>query len=177
MRISNTQYASPPNTCQPSDTQCRYAICNTQHWSMLVCAPTHNTQYAIRNRTQTACFQGVHSRFCVSPVHNTQYAIRNVQSCSRQECVNTQQGASVRRQSIRSVNRIAHVSPRLKFIEMAKQFNADDIDDDVDSLPCKMSPGASSSTSAAATPSHDRPAASAPAAKKKRESEPHTRSA
>ena len=58
--------------------------------------------------------------------------------------------------------------PRLKFIEMAKQFNADDIDDDVDSLPSKTSPGASSSTSAVATQSHDRPAASAPAAKKKK---------
>ena len=67
--------------------------------------------------------------------------------------------------------------PRLKFIEMAKQFNADDIDDDVDSLPSKTSPGASSSTYAAATPSHDRPAASAPAARRRRESEPHARSA
>ena len=45
-------------------------------------------------------------------MHNTQYGIRNAQSLSRQRYVNTEQGQSVRSQSIRNVNRISHVSQR-----------------------------------------------------------------
>ena len=89
MRIRNTQYAASVNARLCTDAQ--YAIRNTQLHS---------------NGLFSGCSQQV---LCVSSAH-TQYAIRNAQSCSRQDCVNTQQGASVRRQSIRSVNRMAHVS-------------------------------------------------------------------
>ena len=89
MQIRNMQYAALVNARLCTDAQ--YAIRNTQ--------PHSNSLFS-------GCSQQV---LCVSSAH-TQYAIRNAQSCSRQDCVNTQQGASVRRQSIRSVNRIAHVS-------------------------------------------------------------------
>ena len=116
--IRNTEYAIHNTPTESSlrlipirNTDTQYAI---RHQSRVqrpsLAHRIHNTQYGIQNLTQTACFELFTPGFGGRPVHNTQYGIRNAQSLSRQRYVNTEQGQSVRSQSIRNVNRISHVS-------------------------------------------------------------------